>query len=99
MSHRPQDTYKYVATQTIRKGMVTSFNEGDPVPESTADREGYVDAGLVVTREEWSKRSEKDTGSDSGAAKDTPKGDDSATSKSARTGGASRRTPDTGKSE
>lgn len=115
MSHRPQDEYPYVATQVIRNGMVAAFNEGDPVPEAVVKREGYLDAGLVVPRDEWDGRSEDEperamtrgempphlrdkVAKD--ADKDEPKsGDTSATSKSVKTGGASRKTPDTSKSE
>lgn len=105
MSHRPQDTYPYVATQTIKTGMVTAFNEGDPVPQSTADEMGYVDSGLVVTRAEWEDRPETESeqvtkrGEMPPHLRDkTAKEAESATAKSARAGGASTKKPEPDKS-
>lgn len=104
MSHRPQDTYPYVATQVIRNGMVTAFNEGDPVPESTVEELGLLDAGLVVPADEWD-----------GPAEDKPQqamkrgempphlkntgGTESATAKTVKSGGASTRKPEPAKSD
>ena len=111
MSHRPQDTYPYVATQTIKTGMVTAFNEGDPVPQSTADDMGYVDSGLVVTRAEWENRPETEPEQPvkrgempphlrDKTAKETSttKSGESATAKSARAGGSSTKKPEPDKS-
>lgn len=109
MSHRPQDNYPYVATQTIRSGMVTAFNEGDPVPESTVEEFGYLDDGLVVPRDEWEGRSEDEpkTAMKRGempphlrdkTASDADKAETSGTTKSARAGGASTKKPEPDKS-
>lgn len=110
MSHRPEDHYGYVATQPIRTGMVTAFNAGDPVPDATVEANGYLDSGLVVPRDEWDGlpedeperamvRGEMPPHLRDKVAKDADKADDSATAKTARAGGASRKTPDASKPE
>lgn len=93
MSHRPEDNYDYVATQDINVGTVRAFSEGDPIPASTVEELGYVDAGLAVRRDEWKDRPEDEPerpmvrGEMPGIKAETP------TEKSVKTGGSSRKTP------
>lgn len=108
MSHRPEDQYGYVATEVIRNGMVTAFNPGDPVPDDTVKALGLDDAGLVCKRDEWEDRpeDEPERPMERGEmpahlrdkAADTGKADDSATAKSVKAGGASRKIPEPAKS-
>lgn len=109
MSHRPEDIYGYVAVQPIRNGMVTAFNEGDPVPDSTVKELGLLDAGFVVPRDEWEDRpeDEPERPMERGempphlrdkVASDAGKSGESATAKSARAGGASTKKPEPAKS-
>lgn len=58
MSHRPEDTYGYVAVQPIKTGMVTAFQVGDPVPDSTVEDMQLEESGQVVKRSEWEDRPE-----------------------------------------
>jgi hypothetical protein len=105
MSHRPEDAYGYVATETIRTGMVTAFNAGDPVPDSTVEENGsWLEDGLVVKRDEWDGRPEDEPeramtrGEMPPHLKDKAVPDESATAKSARAGGASSKKPEPTKS-
>lgn len=111
MSHRPEDAYGYVATETIRTGMVTAFNAGDPVPDSTVEENGsWLEDGLVVKRDEWEDRpeDEPERAMKRGdmpphlrdkVASDADKASESGTSKSVRAGGASRNKPEPSKSD
>lgn len=102
MSHRPEDSYGYVATQPIRFGMVTAFNPGDPVPDGTVDELGLMDAGMVVKRSEWEDRPEdeperaQERGEMPPHLKDktASDADESGTAKSVKAGGASRNKPE-----
>lgn len=103
MSHRPQDAYPYVATQTIKSGMVVAFNEGDPVPESTVEENGYLDGGLVVPIDEYEGRPKEGKPERAMKRGEMPphlqnKGAESGTVKSVKSGGASSRKPEPSKS-
>lgn len=102
MSHRPQDAYPYVATQTIKTGMVVAFNEGDPVPESTAETLGLLDSGMVVPAGEWEGRSKNEPERALKRGEMPPhlknKAQESGTAKSVKSGGASSRKPEPTKS-
>jgi hypothetical protein len=82
--------------------MVVAFNEGDPVPESTVEENGYLDAGLVVPRDEYEGPKEGERKPAMKRGEMPPhlqnKGDESGTAKSVKSGGASSRKPEPSKS-
>jgi len=105
MSHRPEDVYGYVATGTIKTGMVTAFNTGDPVPDATVKANpSWLDDNLVIRRDEWDARPgdeperPMERGEMPAHLRKVPAAEESATFKSVRAGGSSSKKPDTGKS-
>lgn len=108
MSHRPEDHYGFVAVESIRTGMVTAFNAGDPVPDDTVkENPSWQKDGLVVSRDQWEDRPEDEPERPiergqmpvhlrDKVAEDAPT--ESATSRTVRAGGASTKRPDASKS-
>lgn len=107
MSHRQEDLYGYVATETIKSGMVVAFNPGDPIPDDTVEEMGFLDSGQAVRRSDWKDRpaDEPDETPVRGEmpphlrdkvatdAKSADTGSETGTEKSVKSGGASRKSP------
>lgn len=103
MSHRQEDNYGYVATETIRTGMVVAFMPGDAVPDDTVEEHGFLDSGQVVARADWGglPEDEPERAPKRGEmpphlrteSKTEPK-QETGTEKSVKSGGSSRKTPD-----
>jgi hypothetical protein len=47
------DSYGFVATQTIMHNGVVAYQPGDLVPDDNVHELGYLDAGQVVAREDY----------------------------------------------
>lgn len=107
MSHRQEDNYGYVATETIKRGMVIAFHPGDPVPDATVEEMGFLESGKAVRRSDWKGRQEDEPEEtpvrgempphlrDKVAtdAKSADTGSETGTEKSVKSGGASRKSP------